>query len=145
MNHYNHNDNNMNNNNNNNNNRDNNNNIDKDNNNDLNNINYNHNNEDDDHNVIKHYINNDNNLSIGGYQVDNSIGDSKYLNADLDEIRIYNKSLTQDQVNSLGNRTEVSKQILQTNRVGNVFDKSGFFIISIFLKKQQKKTSSKPS
>jgi len=76
------------------------------------------------------YINNDNNLSIGGYQVDNSIGDSKYLNADLDEIRIYNKSLTQDQVNSLGNRTEASKQILQTNRVGNVFDKSGFFIIS---------------
>ncbi len=69
-------------------------------------------------------------MSIGGYQVDNSIGDSKYLNADLDEIRIYNKSLTQDQVNSLGNRTEVSKQILQTNRVGNVFDKSGFFIIS---------------
>ena len=76
------------------------------------------------------YINNNNNLSIGGYQIDNSIGDSKYLNADLDEIRIYNKSLTQDQINSLGNRIESDKQILQTNRVGNVFGKTGFIVMS---------------
>jgi hypothetical protein len=74
------------------------------------------------------YINNDNNLSIGGYQTDN-IG-SSYLNAYLDEIRIYNKSLIQDQINSLGNRSETANQILQTNRIGNVFDKSGFFVIS---------------
>ena len=76
------------------------------------------------------YINNNNNLSIGGYQIDNSNGDSKYLNADLDEIRIYNKSLTQDQINSLGNRIESDKQILQTNRVGNVFGKTGFIVMS---------------
>ena len=74
------------------------------------------------------YINNDNNLSIGGYQTDTIV--SSYLNAYLDEIRIYNKSLSQEQINSLGNRSESANQLLQTNRIGNVFDKSGFFIIS---------------
>jgi len=72
------------------------------------------------------YINNNDNLSIGGFKNTNS----NFLNANLDELRIYNKSLTQNQINSLGNRSEADNQILQTNRVGNIFDKSGFFIIS---------------
>lgn len=75
------------------------------------------------------YINNNDNLSIGGYQTTDTLG-TNYLNAYLDEIRIYNKSLSQTQINSLGNRSESANQILQTNRVGNVFGKSGFFIIS---------------
>ena len=75
------------------------------------------------------YINNNDNLSIGGYQTTDTLG-TNYLNAYLDEIRIYNQSLSQVQINSLGNRSESAKQILQTNRVGNVFDKSGFIVVS---------------
>lgn len=75
------------------------------------------------------YINNNDNLSIGGYRTTDTAG-KKYLNAYLDEIRIYNKSLSLAQIKSLSNRSESAKQLLQTNRVGNVFGKTGFIVIS---------------
>ena len=51
------------------------------------------------------------------------------LSGKLDEIRIFNKSLTSAQVTNLGNRLE-GGSVLQTERVGNVFDKHGLFVFS---------------
>jgi len=100
-------------------------------------------------------IDNNENISIGGYQTndgeninfiidqDNNIivtqddtsltQQTSFLSANLsgklDEIRIFNKSLTSAQVTNLGNRLE-GGSVLQTERVGNVFDKHGLFVFS---------------
>ena len=100
-------------------------------------------------------IDNNENISIGGYQTndgeninfiidqDNNIivtqddtsltQQTSFLPANLsgklDEIRIFNKSLTSAQVTNLGNRLE-GGSVLQTERVGNVFDKHGLFVFS---------------
>jgi|TARA_R110002012_G_scaffold52195_2_gene134129 hypothetical protein len=47
----------------------------------------------------------------------------------LDEIRIFNKSLTSAEITNLGNRSE-GGSVLQTQYVGNVFDKHGLFVFS---------------
>lgn len=60
---------------------------------------------------------------IGGRSISNNfIGK-------LDEIRIYNKSLTATQVGYLGDLSETGS-LLQTNIIGNVFHKQGIAVIS---------------
>jgi hypothetical protein len=63
-------------------------------------------------------------LKIGGYD-----STSLNLNGLLDEIRIYNKSLTSAEIGYLGDRTE-GGTFLQTNHVGNVFEKQGLVVFS---------------
>ena len=69
-------------------------------------------------------INNDSTLKIGGYSTNNGS-----LHGDLDEIRIFNKYLTQAQISTLSDRME-GGGMLQTARVGNVFGKQGLVVIS---------------
>jgi hypothetical protein len=51
------------------------------------------------------------------------------LQGSLDEIRIFNKSLTSAEITNLGDRSE-GGSVLQTQYVGNVFDKHGLFVFS---------------
>jgi hypothetical protein len=69
-------------------------------------------------------IDNSDLLSIGGYSVN-----SFNLQGIVDEIRIFNKSLTNTQVTNLGNRSE-SGSALQTQYVGNVFAQQGLIVFS---------------
>jgi len=69
-------------------------------------------------------INNDYPLNIGGLSP-NTLN----LTADLDEIRIFNKYLTQSEISALSDRTE-DGTFLQTNHVGNVFSKHGTIVVS---------------
>ena len=63
-------------------------------------------------------------LNIGGFSP-NTLN----LTGDLDEIRIFNKSLTESEISALSGRTE-NGTFLQTNHVGNVFGKHGTIVIS---------------
>ncbi len=69
-------------------------------------------------------IHNDDNLYIGGFSTS-----SANLNAAVDEIRIYNKSLTTTEINYLKDRTE-GGTALQTRYVGNVFGSQGIVVLS---------------
>jgi len=69
-------------------------------------------------------IDNKHALKIGGYD-----STTQNLNALIDEIRIYNKSLTSTEIGYLADRTE-GGTFLQTNHVGNVFAKQGLVIFS---------------
>ena len=69
-------------------------------------------------------IDNTDPLHIGGYNTT-----TNNLYGYVDEIRVFNKGLSTTQVGYLADRTE-GGSLLQTNRVGNVFDKHGFVIIS---------------
>jgi len=62
-------------------------------------------------------------LYIGGFESELN------LTGVLDELRIYNKSLTSTQVGYLADRTE-GGSFIQTNHVGNIFSKQGIAIIS---------------
>ena len=75
---------------------------------------------------ITHPVNISNNspLKIGGYNADGG-----GLQGYLDEIRIYNKALTTSEISTLKDRSE-GGGLLQTNVVGQVFDKKGFIVIS---------------
>ena len=68
-------------------------------------------------------IDNTSPLFIGGFESDSN------LSGVLDEIRIFNKSLTSTQVGYLADRSE-GGTLLQTNHVGNVFAKQGIAVIS---------------
>jgi len=68
-------------------------------------------------------IDNDHSLHIGGFR------NSNYLHGKLDEIRIFNKALTTTEIGYLGNRTE-GGTFLQSNHVGNIFNKQGISVIS---------------
>lgn len=70
------------------------------------------------------YINNTYPICIGGYNTN-----SNNLTGVLDEIRIFNTSLTSTQVGYLSDRTE-GGTFLQTANVGNVFGKQGLVVIS---------------
>jgi hypothetical protein len=70
------------------------------------------------------FIHNDETLKIGGL----SPVSSNYY-GDLDEIRIFNKSLSASDISSLSDRTE-NGTFLQTNHVGNIFEKQGIVVIS---------------
>jgi hypothetical protein len=63
-------------------------------------------------------------LKIGGYDLVTA-----NLNGLLDEVRIYNKSLTSTEIGYLADRTE-GGTFLQTNQVGNVFEKQGLIVFS---------------
>ena len=69
-------------------------------------------------------IDNKHSLKIGGYD-----SSSTNLNGLLDEVRIFNKSLTSTEIGYLNNRTE-GGTFLQTNYVGNVFEKQGIIVFS---------------
>jgi hypothetical protein len=69
-------------------------------------------------------IDNTSNLFIGGF---NSL--SSNLQGVLDEVRIFNKSLTTSNISSLKDRSE-GGTFLQTGNVGNVFSKQGVVVIS---------------
>jgi len=68
-------------------------------------------------------IDNDHLLHIGGFRTSN------HLHGKLDEIRVFNKALTTAEIGYLGNRTE-GGTILQSNHVGNIFNKQGISVIS---------------
>ena len=70
------------------------------------------------------FIHNNYHLSIGGYNTN-----SYNLQGYLDEIRIYNRSLSQLEISTLSDRSE-GGGLLQTNIVGNVFAEQGFIVIS---------------
>lgn len=69
-------------------------------------------------------IDNDDALFIGGFSTS-----SFNLNAALDEVRVYNKSLSTTQINLLKDRTE-GGTALQTRYVGNVFPSQGIVVLS---------------
>jgi hypothetical protein len=69
-------------------------------------------------------IDNRESLSIGGYDIS-----TQNFSGYLDEIRIYNKALTNTEIGYLADRTE-GGTMLQTNVVGNIFSKQGLAVIS---------------
>ena len=69
-------------------------------------------------------IDNTSDLYIGGFN-----SQSSNVNAYIDEVRIFNKSLTSANISSLNSRIE-GGTLLQTNIVGTVFDKQGLVVIS---------------
>jgi hypothetical protein len=69
-------------------------------------------------------INNNSPLYIGGFSTISS-----NLTADLDEVRIFNKSLNINDINALKDRS-ANGTCLQTNIVGNVFHDHGMVVIS---------------
>ena len=70
------------------------------------------------------YIDNTDPLYIGGFDTNSS-----NLTGCLDEIRIFNKSLTTSNISALSNRS-ITGSMLQTNIVGNVYHEHGMVIIS---------------
>lgn len=70
-------------------------------------------------------VTNDNSFFIGG----NGTTDGMFSGS-LDEIRIYNKGLTSQEISYLGNNSFANGYAYQTNRVGNIFYKSGTVVIS---------------
>ena len=69
-------------------------------------------------------INNTAPLKVAGYD-----GYNHGFLGSLDEIRIFNKSLTQAQITSLSDRNEHGG-MMQTNHVGNIFPEQGIAVIS---------------
>jgi hypothetical protein len=69
-------------------------------------------------------IDNTDTLKIGGYSTNSS-----NVQGLIDEVRIFNKSLTNSQISALTDRSE-SGSVLQTQYVGNIFNKHGIAVIS---------------
>ena len=69
-------------------------------------------------------IDNTDNVFIGGFS-----SQSSNLYGLLDEVRIFNKSLTTSNISALYDRTE-GGTVLQTQNVGNVFSKQGLIVVS---------------
>jgi len=70
------------------------------------------------------YIDNTDPIYMGGYSTNTS-----NLTGYLDEVRIFNKSLTTSNISSLSNRS-ITGSMLQTNIVGTVFKDQGIVVIS---------------
>jgi hypothetical protein len=70
-------------------------------------------------------IDNTDDVYIGGYN-----SNSFNLTGYLDEIRIFNQSLTTSNISSLNDRNEATMGFIQTNHVGNVFEKQGLVVLS---------------
>jgi hypothetical protein len=68
-------------------------------------------------------IDNKDSIYIGGFETQSQ------LSGVLDEIRIYNKSLSTTEIGYLADRTE-GGAFMQTNQVGNVFAKQGVVVLS---------------
>ena len=75
--------------------------------------------------IMTKTINNDHKFYIAGDGTND-----KVLSGSLDEIRIYNKGLTSDDVTYLYNNSSVNGYAYQTARVGNVFYNQGVVVIS---------------
>jgi hypothetical protein len=71
------------------------------------------------------YINNNDALKIAGYSPNSS-----NLTGVLDEIRIFNHSLTTANISALSDRNEDTLGCIQTNYVGNIFEPQGLAVIS---------------
>lgn len=71
------------------------------------------------------FINNTDDVYIGGYN-----SNSFNLTGYLDEIRIFNQSLTTSNISALNDRNEATMGFIQTNHVGNVFEKQGLVVLS---------------
>lgn len=69
-------------------------------------------------------IHNSSSLYLGGFSTNSS-----NLTGVLDEVRIFNKSLTTSNISALADRTEAGT-FLQTNHVGNVFHEHGIAVVS---------------
>jgi hypothetical protein len=74
--------------------------------------------------TVSGQINNSSSLFMGGFSTNSS-----NLTGVLDEVRIYNKSLTTTEISALADRTEAGT-FLQTNYVGNIFHEHGIAVIS---------------
>lgn len=70
-------------------------------------------------------IDNTDDLYIGGYNPN-----SFNLTGHLDEIRIFNQSLSTSSISALNDRDEATMGFIQTNHVGNVFEKQGLVVLS---------------
>jgi hypothetical protein len=70
-------------------------------------------------------VTNENNFFIGGNGTDYAI-----FSGSLDEVRIYNKGLTSTEISYLGNNSFANGYAYQTDRIGNIFYKSGIALIS---------------
>lgn len=75
--------------------------------------------------IMTKTVNNDHKFYIAGDGTND-----KVLSGSLDEIRIYNKGLTSDEVTHLYNNSSVNGYAYQTARVGNVFYNEGLVVIS---------------
>jgi hypothetical protein len=69
-------------------------------------------------------IDNKDTLKIGGYSTNSS-----NVQGLIDEVRIFNKSLTSAEISALSDRSE-GGSVLQTQYVGNIFNKHGIAVIS---------------
>ena len=69
-------------------------------------------------------IDNKDTLKIGGYSTNSS-----NVQGLIDEVRIFNKSLTNAEISALTDRSE-GGTVLQTQYVGNIFNKHGIAVIS---------------
>jgi len=70
-------------------------------------------------------IDNTSDVFIGGYN-----SNSFNLTGYLDEIRIFNQSLTTSNISALNDRNEATMAFIQTNHVGNIFEKQGLAVLS---------------
>ena len=64
-------------------------------------------------------------LKIGGYGANSS-----NLTGYIDEVRIFNQSLTSANISALSDRTEETMGCIQTSHIGNVFEPQGMCVIS---------------
>lgn len=71
------------------------------------------------------------NLYIGS--LNNTLQQS--FSGSIDEIRIYNTSLSNTQISSLANRNYVTASLYQTNSVGNIFYRRGVAVVSSVMPK----------
>lgn len=76
---------------------------------------------------------NQSNILIGSFG--NNTG---MLSGSLDEIRLYRKALTNDEISSLSNNNYISSSAYQTNKVGNVFYSEGTMLTTSPLPKYDK-------
>ena len=70
-------------------------------------------------------IDNTDPIYIGGFNTTTS----NFLGG-LDEIRIFNRALTTNEITSLSSRNLLDGTLLQTNHIGNIFTKQGIAVIS---------------
>lgn len=75
--------------------------------------------------VNTNQVQNQNEFLIGSDGTEDSLFTGK-----LDEIRVYNRSLTSTEITGLSDNSYASGTAYQTNRVGNVFYKHGMIVIS---------------
>jgi hypothetical protein len=78
-------------------------------------------------------VSNTNSIFIGarGYSLTSMASQSPFSGS-IDEVRIYEKSLTQAEITSLSTLTNTNYLALQTNKVGNVFYEQGIAVYSPF-------------